>query len=126
MLGKTCEDQAAIFTQVLEEFFKEVESDGLLFDPTSLQTERITEDTDYEGVRIRFRGSLDTARVIVQIDIGFGDIVYPEVEVFEFPTILDHPSPRLWCYSRESSIAEKFEAMLKLGELNSRMICTFP
>ena len=59
--------------------------------------------------------------MIVQIDIGFDDIVYPEVEVFEFPTILDHPSPRLWCYSRESSIAEKFEAMLKLGELNNRM-----
>jgi len=37
------------------------------------------------------------------------------------PTMLNSPAPRLLCYSRESSIAEKFEAMVKLGMLNSRM-----
>ena len=35
--------------------------------------------------------------------------------------MLDFPAPRLLRYSRESSIAEKFEAMVKLGMLNSRM-----
>lgn len=35
--------------------------------------------------------------------------------------LLDSPAPRLNCYSRESSIAEKLEAMVKLGVLNSRM-----
>jgi hypothetical protein len=38
-----------------------------------------------------------------------------------FPTILDLPAPHLLAYSRETAIAEKFEAMVKLGELNSRM-----
>ncbi len=57
----------------------------------------------------------------MQIDIGFGDIVYPAPEEAELPTMLEFPAPKLLCYSRESAIAEKFEAMIKLGFLNSRM-----
>ncbi len=66
-------------------------------------------------------GALDSARVHMQIDIGFGDVIYPEAEESDLPTMLDDPAPRLLCDSRESAIAEKFEAMVKLGELNSRM-----
>jgi hypothetical protein len=57
----------------------------------------------------------------MQIDIGFGDVVYPEPEMSDLPTMLNSPTPRLLCYSRESSIAEKLEAIVKLGVLNSRM-----
>jgi nucleotidyltransferase AbiEii toxin of type IV toxin-antitoxin system len=57
----------------------------------------------------------------MRIDIGFGDVVYPKPEVSELPTMLKSPAPQLLCYSRESSIAEKFEAMVKLRMLNSRM-----
>jgi Nucleotidyl transferase AbiEii toxin, Type IV TA system len=57
----------------------------------------------------------------MQLDIGFGDVVFPEAVLSKYPTILDFPAPELRCYSRESAIAEKLEAMVKLGELNSRM-----
>ena len=57
----------------------------------------------------------------MQIDIGFGDINYPKPEEADLPTLLDSPIPKLLCYSRESAIAEKFQAMIKLGSLNSRM-----
>lgn len=93
----------------------------MVFDPESIKAERIKEDADYEGVRIRFIGRLDNARVHMQIDIGFDDIVHPGPVEAEFPTIFDSPAPKLLCYSRESAIAEKFEAMLKLGKLNSRI-----
>ena len=121
MLGKTSNDDASIIAQIRDIMTVVVEPDGLLFDPDSIQSEQITEDADYEGIRIRFRGTLDSARVSMQIDIGFGDIVYPGPEESDLPTMLDFPSPRLLCYSRESAIAEKFEAMVKLGVLNSRM-----
>ena len=121
MLGRTSNDEAGIIAQIIEVIAVDVEPDGLSFDPDSIQSERITEDADYQGIRIRFRGSIDTARVIMQIDIGFGDIIYPGPEVSDLPTMLDSPSPRLLCYSRESAIAEKFEAMVKLGALNSRL-----
>lgn len=60
---------------------------------------------------MRFIGSLENARVNMQIDIGFGDVVHPGPIEAELPTILDSPAPKLLCYSRESAIAEKFEAM---------------
>lgn len=121
MLGRTGNDEANIIPQIREVIAMEVEPDGLSFDADSIQSERITEHADYEGIRIRFRGALGTARINMQIDIGFGDVVYPGPERAELPCMLDAPAPSLLCYSRESAIAEKFEAMVSLGELNSRM-----
>ncbi|MBV8227351.1 MAG: nucleotidyl transferase AbiEii/AbiGii toxin family protein [Verrucomicrobia bacterium] len=121
LLGTTSNDEAKITGQVREILSIEVEPDGLHFDATSIRAERITEDAEYQGLRVRFRGSLRTAKINMQLDIGFGDVVYPEPEVSRYPNILDFPAPRLLCYSRESAIAEKLEAMIKLGELNSRM-----
>ncbi|MFH0783186.1 MAG: nucleotidyl transferase AbiEii/AbiGii toxin family protein [Pseudomonadota bacterium] len=121
MLGRTSNEETSIIAQIRDIMAVDVEPDGLTFNPDSIQSERITEDADYEGIRIRFRGSLDSARVSMQIDIGFGDIVYPGPVESDLPTMLGSPVPRLLCYSRESAIAEKFEAMAKLGALNSRM-----
>jgi len=121
MLGKTESEEANIIVQICDILAVEVDPDGLVFDSESIRTERITEDADYEGIRVRFSGFLGTARINMQIDIGFGDIVYPEPEKAELPCMLDFPAPSLLCYSRESAIAEKFEAMVKLGHLNSRM-----
>ena len=121
MLGRTSNEEGSIMAQIKDIITIETEPDGLNFDPDSIRAEHITEDADYEGIRVRFTGNLGTARVHMQIDIGFGDIVHPDPVELELPTLLDSPAPRLLCYSRESAIAEKFEAMLKLGELNSRM-----
>lgn len=100
MLGRTSNDETSIVAQIQDILAVEVEADGLTFDPSSIQAERITEDADYKGIRVRFRGDLDSARVSMQIDIGFGDIVYPEPEESNLPTMLDSPVPRLLCYSR--------------------------
>jgi len=87
----------------------------------SIEAERIAEDADYKGIRVRFRGSLGTAQIVMQLDIGFGDILVPSPEPTNYPTILDLPAPQLLGYTKESTIAEKFETMVKLGILNSRM-----
>lgn len=121
MLGRTRNEEANIVGQIRDVLAVEVDPDGLTFDSDSIRTERIAEDAVYKGIRVRFLGTLDSARVNMQIDIGFGDVVFPEPEEADLPTLLDSPAPRLLCYSRESVIAEKFEAMVKLGELNSRM-----
>jgi len=117
MLGKTSNEIDSICAQVTDIISVDI-NDGLAFDPETIKGERIKEDADYEGVRVRFIGTLENARVNMQIDVG---IIHPEPIEAELPTILDSPVPKLLCYSRESAIAEKFEAMLKLGELNSRM-----
>ena len=56
---------------------QEVEPDGVVFDIATIGAERIAEDADYGGIRVRFRGSLGTARIVMQLDIGFGDVVIP-------------------------------------------------
>lgn len=121
MLGRTSNSESDIVAQFQDVLQVDIEPDGLIFDLHTIQTEQITEETDYRGIRVRFQGLLDSARVNMQIDIGFGDVVYPKPEISELPTILGSPASRLLCYSRESAIAEKFEAMVKLRELNSRM-----
>jgi len=121
MLGKTSNEEADIVAQIQDILTVDVETDGLIFDSDSIQAERITENADYKGIRIRFLGVLGTARINMQIDIGFGDGVYPAPEKSNLSTMLNFPAPRLLCYSCESSIAEKLEAMVKMGELNNRM-----
>ena len=98
-----------------------VESDGLIFDAKTIQGRKIKEDADYEGVRVKFMGFLERSHIPMQIDMGFGDIVYPKTKVIDYPVILDFPKPHLKGYPPESVISEKFEAMIKLGLLNSRM-----
>lgn len=96
-------------------------TDGLVFDPDSVDARTIKEDADYEGVRVRFRGLLGKARITMQIDIGFGDKVHPSVVRADYPVILDLPAPALRMYPPETVVAEKVEAMIHLGSLNSRM-----
>lgn len=121
MLGKTSNKQDEVIAQIREIIGAKVEPDGLEFDPYTVEAETITDDAEYDGLRILFKGHLDSAIVSMQIDIGFGDVVHPAPKQANIPTLLDFPAPRLLCYSRESAIAEKFHAMIKLGELNSRM-----
>jgi predicted nucleotidyltransferase component of viral defense system len=97
------------------------EPDGIEFNRASIEVSRIKEDADYEGVRVKFHAVLSTARVPMQIDIGFGDVVVPGPTAVEYPALLDFPAPVLQAYPRETVIAEKLEALTKLGLLNSRM-----
>ncbi|MDX1589419.1 MAG: nucleotidyl transferase AbiEii/AbiGii toxin family protein [Oleiphilaceae bacterium] len=121
MLGQASNEPEAIVAQVREVIETKVVDDGLRFAPDTVNTEIITEDADYQGLRVTFTGCLDRARIPMQLDIGFGDSVFPFPFWRDFPTLLDFPAARIQCYSPESTIAEKFQAMVHLGELNSRM-----
>lgn len=110
----------------LEEVFREicsldVQDDGLLFLHDTVRGEAIREDQEYEGVRILLECRLASARIFLQIDIGFGDAVVPDPTATEYPTLLDFPAPRIRAYPRESVVAEKYQALVALGIANSRM-----
>lgn len=79
------------------------------------------EDDEYNGVRVKFNGQLAGARIPMQIDIGFGDAVYPDPAFVTFPVLLPLAAPRIRAYPRESVIAEKLHAMVELGIRNTRM-----
>jgi predicted nucleotidyltransferase component of viral defense system len=109
----------------LQEIFKEVCSieadDAVRFDIKTIRAERIKEDADYEGVRIKVTAFLDKSKKTLQFDIGFGDVIVPKAIEMEYPSLLAMDTPKIKAYSMESVIAEKFEAMLYLAETNSRM-----
>jgi hypothetical protein len=82
----------------------EVEPDGLVFDSESVQAQRITEDADNKGVRVTFTATLDKARIAIQIDIGFGDIVTPAPVESDYPTLLAAPAPRLFAAAKSPEL----------------------
>ena len=106
--------------QVFKDIFSIECDDALRFDLGTLEVISITEFKDYHGVNVSITGYLDRTRVPVSIDIGFGDVIYPERMKMEFPVLLDMEVPEVYAYSIYSVIAEKFEAFVSLGLVNSR------
>ena len=121
LLGRISNDLESVRSLVAEVCRTPIEDDGLAFDAEDVTTERIAEDADYAGVRAKFPARLGNARIAMQIDIGFSDVITPGPERISYPTILGQPAADLQAYNRETVVAEKLEAMVKLGELNSRM-----
>jgi hypothetical protein len=95
--------------------------DGLQFLPETVKGSNIREEEIYGGVRLNLLAMLEKARIPVQIDVGSGDAVTPQAVEERLPTILDLPAPQIRVYPKETVVAEKFEAMVKLGIGNSRM-----
>jgi predicted nucleotidyltransferase component of viral defense system len=97
------------------------QADGVTFDVDAIKIERNREELEYGGLRLRTQATIDGARVPVVIDIGFGDSIVPGLDEIEYPVLLDAPAPKLRGYKPETVVAEKFEAIVKLGRANSRM-----
>ncbi len=97
-----------------------VADDGLIFNPETLTAEPIREDAEYHGMRIRFQALLGTARIPMQIDIGFGNAIEPAAVDADYPTLFEAPPPRIRAYPQEAVVAEKLHAMVVLGERNTR------
>ncbi len=97
------------------------DEDGIVFDTKSIKGEKIKENDEYEGVRVKFDAILAGAQIPMQVDIGFGDAVLPEPQLASFPVLLPMSAPVIRAYPRDASIAEKFQAMVALDIRNSRM-----
>lgn len=120
LLAQRIPNDAEEMRKVFYDIFSIQYDDALQFDLNTLQVINITEFKEYHGVNVSIMGYLDRTRVPVSIDIGFGDVVYPERMKMVFPVLLDMAAPEVYAYSIYSVIAEKFEAFVSLGLANSR------
>ncbi|MGE5483830.1 MAG: nucleotidyl transferase AbiEii/AbiGii toxin family protein [Ignavibacteriales bacterium] len=120
LLARHLHSDESEMTQVFREIASIAEDDGVTFDPCSVCVERIAEQARYSGMRVRLDCFLEQAHKTLQIDIGFEDIVFPRPVSMDYPSILDDEPSRIWTYTLESVIAEKFEAMLRFSHINSR------
>jgi predicted nucleotidyltransferase component of viral defense system len=121
LLGYTDNAVENLVAIVQEICAQSVEPDGMIFDREQVRGQRIKEGAEYEGVRLRFLALLGKARIHMQVDVGFADVVIPHPITVDYPTILEMAGPQLRGYSRETVVAEKVHAMVVLGTLNSRM-----
>jgi hypothetical protein len=122
LLGTSNLSESAIEEAVREIAATPAYDDGVRFDLSTLQIVSIRDESRYGGLRVILLAHLDGARIHVQIDVGFGDVVSPVAVDLEFPTLLcDMPAPNVLAYPTETVVAEKLQAMVDLGRSNSRM-----
>lgn len=112
------ERMAAIFAAICS---AAVDDDGAVYDAASVRAESVRDDEDYRGVRVSLTATLASARLAIQIDIGFGDAVTPGASDVDYPSLIGFPSPFLRAYPPETVVAEKLEALVSLSMRNSRM-----
>lgn len=109
---------AVIFSEISQ---VRCDPDGVVFGSTLPTTESITKAGPYPGIRVKLPVTLGNIQQILQIDIGFEDVVTPAPVQMLYPTLLAMEPPAILAYSVETVIAEKFDAMIDLAEINSRM-----
>lgn len=112
-------------SEALLEKFSEIlaidAEDGIEFSINDLRVDRIRDELEYGGARLRTKASLDGACISITIDIGFGDSIEPGLEDLEYPSLLNLPAPKMRAYAQETVIAEKFQAIVMLGNANTRL-----
>lgn len=95
--------------------------DGVVFKPETIRAQAARIEEEYSGIRLMLDAEIAGARLPLQIDIGFGDVITPAVQNIDYPSLLDMPLPHLRAYPPETVVAEKLQALVALGLLNSRM-----
>lgn len=98
-----------------------VPTDAVEFDGERIGIEAIRAEDEYAGTRATLPARCGKARLVLQIDMGLADAVWPAPGTCTYPTLLDFPAPELLAYPREAVVAEKLEAMVVLGDRNSRI-----
>lgn len=95
-------------------------NDFITFEMSSF--EEITPQRKYKGVSFQLIGKIKNTKTPFNVDFGIGDVIVPKAEKRAIPTQLDtFAPPEISTYSLESTVAEKFDAMLQRMELTSRM-----
>ena len=97
-----------------------VADDGIVFDSGDIEIEPFREHDEYDGIRALFWAEISDAQIRMRIDIGFGNAIQPPPIDTQYSVLLDDPHPQIRVYPREAVVAEKFHAMVVLGERNSR------
>ena len=86
------------------------------------KTEPIAVQRKYHGISTQITGYIKNVRVPFNVDIGVGDVIIPNAQRRNIQTQLDgYEKPEILTYSLESTIAEKFDAILQRFELTGRM-----
>lgn len=118
-LSNDMDDLTKVFSEICA---IEDHEDGVRFEYEKITAEVINEAKDYVGTRLSIVARLDTIKQLLKVDIGFGDVIIEEPKILSYqPEIETLKVPTVLAYSLETVVAEKFQAMVDLSEVNSRL-----
>ena len=118
-MNNSVENISRIFREICSHLV--AQDDGVEFDTTNLLLTESQIQREYTGLSARFSARVHTTKLPLRVDIGFSDKILPKPAKFSYPCMLDFPAPELQGYTPETTIAEKLDAIIKLGLANSRM-----
>jgi len=120
-LGVSVSNDRKELERIVREIVLIKSNDGITFSGDSVESEEIKDEADYPGVRVKLTAEIGAARNKIRIDFGFGDVMTPPPLQMDYPTLLGTEDVKVLAYSKETIVAEKFEAIVKLSIFNSRM-----
>ena len=97
-----------------------VEDDGIDFELDSIAIRPIRPDSTVLGLRAKFDAHLGRTQLRYQVDVGLGDAVFPQAVDLVPGGLLGMPMASVRAYTPYTTVAEKLEAMVVLGDANSR------
>lgn len=105
---------------IIKEILEIDNNNAIIFEFVSI--ERITEQNDYHGLRIKLMGVIGRSKTPIFVDLGVGDVIIPDSKIIKLETIIEgFEEPEIRAYSMETIVAEKLDAILYLMEASSRM-----
>lgn len=116
LLAQRIPNDAEEMKKVFDDIFSIECDDALRFDLNTLEVTNITEFKEYHGVNVSIMGYLDRTKVPVSIDIGFGDVIYPERMKREFP---------VFTIAFVDLLAKSCQSLLHFGKNNETYSSTF-
>jgi hypothetical protein len=121
LLGPVTLD-AELLRAVLGEILRfEVEDDGIEFQLDSIAVHPTRLESPIVGLRAKFDAQLGRTRLRYQVDVGLGDAVFPPAEEVVPGGLLGFPLASVRAYTPYTTVAEKLQALVELGEANSRL-----
>lgn len=114
------EDLKSVIVEIISEPIGE--DDGIIFDVGTLDVKKDRTDAMFNGAKITVRAQIGSAKPLVNVDVGFENVITPHLRMVEVPTqIKDEPPVQILMYPAETAIAEKFRAMVFYGLSNTRL-----
>lgn len=83
--------------------------------------ERIMDEADYPGIRLKLEAVLDTMKTPLKVDISTDDVITPREVNYEYRLMFEERSISVLAYNLETLLAEKMETIISRGALNTRM-----
>jgi predicted nucleotidyltransferase component of viral defense system len=119
LLARTIDNDVAAIADVVRDVLSVAVDDGISYEVDAMTTQVIRDAALYSGVRLSIPSMIERAKVVLRLDVNFGDPVTPHPVDVEYPALLGRPF-HLLGYPLDTVLAEKIVTMVERGAATTR------